>query len=96
MHTSDSSFWPNQGDEIVLHEFAAERVVMRRLRPAQQLQIGVKEGGAELFVFQGELELDGKRLPANVWFRLPPGDSASLTARDDSLVLLKTVHLAAS
>jgi anti-sigma factor ChrR (cupin superfamily) len=94
--TSDTSCWPKQSDVIVLHEFASERVVMRRIPSAQQLQIGADERGAELFVFQGELDLDGTRLVTNAWLRLPPGDGVSLTAKEDSMVLLKTGHLAAS
>lgn len=91
--TTDVSAWP-EVDQIILHQYASERVVMRRVRSGAKLLLGKEEGGAEMFVVEGSLELEDLRLMKNAWLRLPPGDADCLQATSDSTVLLKTGHLA--
>ena len=93
VRTAESSCWSSGEDEIVLHEFATERVTMRKLHEQQRLDIGAEEQGTEVFVFQGSLDLDGTRMATNGWLRLPPGYGVGLVAEEDSLVFLKSGHL---
>lgn len=91
--TASVSAW-SEIDEILLHEYASERVVMRRVHSGTELLLGVEEGGAEMFVVDGSFELKELQLTKNAWLRLPPGDTDSLIATSDSTVLLKSGHLA--
>jgi len=91
--TTDVSAWSESSD-LLLHRYASERVMMRRVQIDAELLLGEEEGGVEMFVVEGSLELHDLRLTNNAWLRLPPGDADSLVATTDSTVLLKSGHLA--
>ena len=95
LDTADQSVWPGYEDEILLHEFSTERVVMHRLKTGVNLQLGTIPGGAEAFLVQGALDFEDALLSGSAWFRMPPGDRTAVTAQEDSIVLLKTGHLTA-
>jgi anti-sigma factor ChrR (cupin superfamily) len=98
--TADKSSWDAGDDCIFLHGFESERVHMNRVAAGNKLQIGPDAGGAEAFVVSGDLKFDDVDsrdvlLTPESWLRLPPQDTLVLTASQDSIVFLKTGHLAA-
>ena len=90
--TRDARAWTETG-RARLHEYGTERVHMRRLAAGEALQIDPGDAGTETFVVAGRLSFDERTFPAESWLRFPPGDAASLTARQPSTVWVKTGHL---
>lgn len=83
----------NDAGELLLHEFGKERVRMRRLVAGESLEVNTEDGGTEVFVVDGSLELGGHAYPADSWLRFPAGDDACLLATRPSTLWVKTGHL---
>ena len=92
--TAGADAWQNGAGELMLHEFGAERVRMRRLGGGQSLEVRANDGGAEIFVVDGQLELERVTYPPESWLRFPAGDEVSLHAAGPATLWLKTGHLA--
>jgi len=92
--THDAASWPEASNELLLHRFGAECVYLRRMAAGRRSLLGEAAGGAELFLVKGLLTFDGAALTPESWLRLPPLDTVELTAQKNSIVYLKTGHLA--
>jgi len=99
IHTADADVWPDTDSDGVstlpLYEYETEQVLMKRLGTGCVASVGDNAGGAELLVVRGMIEVDGDEMPAESWLRLPPGDTVTVVATEDSLLWLKTGHLPA-
>ena len=94
--TRDPAVWRDLGHgrgEAVLFEAAWERVVMLRLPPGAEGPTETWAHGAEMFVVEGDVLLEGVPHGAGAWLRLPAGSQASLGSRAGALVYRKTGHL---
>ncbi len=94
--TRDPAIWRDLGQgrqEAVLFEAPWERVVMLRLPPGDQGRQETWPHGAEAFVVEGDVRIDGARHPAGSWLRLPPGSQAVVGSRVGALLYRKTGHL---
>jgi len=95
--TKDVTGWHE--DEVVggsirdLHEYATERVVMRRFDRGIESSIEPPTGGLEWFVVDGELYVDDFEFRAESWLRIPAGDRFCFKTIAASVVLEKTGHL---
>ena len=79
--------------EAVLFDAPWERVVLLRLLPGTAACCETWPRGAEFFVVEGEIAVDGASHGAGAWLRLPRGSSFALSTRDGALVYRKTGHL---
>ncbi len=94
--TRDPAVWRDLGHErgeAVLFEAAWERVVMLRLPPGAEGPRETWARGAEIFVVEGDVVIDGALHGAGAWLRLPAASQASLGSRAGALVYRKTGHL---
>jgi anti-sigma factor ChrR (cupin superfamily) len=91
----DKQRWIDDGGRLPLHEFGPERVSMLRAGAGDTLPLLGSDGGAELFIVNGELLVDGTAYPENSWLRFPPGDAAQVEAARATTVWFKAGHLAA-
>ena len=92
----DPALWRDLGpgrQEAELFDAPWERVVLLRFAPGTE---GVPETwprGAEFFVIEGDLVLDGTLHRAGTWLRRPAGASLTAGSRGGALVYRKTGHL---
>lgn len=80
-------------ERLALHQHGDEEISMLRLTEGARHQIAEAAGGAELFVFEGTLGVDGQTLPERGWARFPAGQGVTLTTPHTATVYLKTGHL---
>ncbi|HET7884285.1 MAG TPA: cupin domain-containing protein [Acetobacteraceae bacterium] len=97
LDTRDPALWRDAGEgcrEAVLFDAPWERVAMLRLAPGYT---GAETWprGAEYFVVEGEVSVDGIAHCAGAWLRLPPGSRPALASRAGALLYRKTGHLPA-
>lgn len=94
--TRDPALWCDLGDgkqQAELFDAPWERVVMLRLPPNHA---GTREAwplGAEFYVVEGDVVLDGAPRRTGTWLRRPPGAGLTLGSRGGALVYRKTGHL---
>ena len=96
LDTRDPALWHDLGQgrqEAVLFDAAWERVVMLRLAPGHEGSAETWPRGAEFFVVEGDLAIDGVAYRAGAWLRLPPGSSLAPASRGGALLYRKTGHL---
>jgi hypothetical protein len=72
--------------EAVLFDAPWERVVMLRLASGHVGSAETWPRGAEVFVVEGDLVVDGTTHRAGSWIRLPPGSSLALASSDGALL----------
>jgi len=96
LDTRDPAVWQDLGEgrqEAVLFDAAWERVVMLRLPPDHQGGPESWPRGAEFFVVEGDLLVDGAVHRAGTWLRLPSGTSTALASPAGALLYRKAGHL---
>jgi len=95
--TNDESLWNgiSGGAQILaLHSTEHERVEMRRLPLKTSYEVDAA-GGAEVFVYSGNVSLEGEHYSQGDWLRFPVGDKVTLAATTDAMIWMKTGHLLA-
>jgi len=98
LDTRDPALWRDVHAgrrEALLFEAPWERVAMLRLAPGYRGDVERFARGAEVFVVEGELSVDGVAHRAGTWLRLPPGSDLALASRAGALLYRKTGHLGA-
>lgn len=90
--TRDESLWSGR-DELPLHAYGSECVIMRRFRAGDRCEIDAGAGGTEILVVDGLLTLDDERYATESWLRFPPGRAATLAAVAATRLWIKTGHL---
>lgn len=93
VNTCSQDIWDAKTNTLLLHEFASERVQMKKVPAGERFDIEPNWLGSEVFVVDGLLARNGQCYPAESWLRFPAGSDAALTAGQDSLIWLKTGHL---
>ncbi len=82
------------GARCLLHEGAHDVTELLRLPPGAKTTV-IADGGAEVFVIEGAVQIDGEAGVAQSWWRRPRG-ALMLTAIDDeAVVYVKRGHLRA-
>lgn len=97
LDTHDPALWHPAGpgrDEAQLFDAPWERVVLQRLAPGTTGQAETFPRGAEIFLLDGDLLIEGNAHHAGTWLRRPGGTSLALSTRFGALLYLKTGHLA--
>lgn len=84
------------GEQIALYRFERERVRLVRIAAGKCTNLVAPGGGLESLLLGGEARLDGRRICAETWFRLPTGDCVSFGAISDCQLWQKTGHLPTS
>jgi anti-sigma factor ChrR (cupin superfamily) len=79
---------------LPLHVVPGETVRLERWAAGARQDGPETSGGMEIFVLEGALSDAAGRYPAGSWLRLPPGDVPGFEAQDDTLVYVKSGHLA--
>jgi len=92
--TRDAKHWGGHANALILHEFDTECVQMRKIRTGEELAIKPQYLGTEIFVVEGLIESSGQQFPDESWLRFPPGSAEKLAAIVDTLIWIKTGHLA--
>lgn len=96
--TRDAAAWRHENgrDVCPLFRSSDEQVNLYRLKPGQRLPDEPAAGG-EVLVIEGEVMFDALPYADGSWFRLPPGDPATITAgANGATVYRKTGHLDAA
>ena len=96
LDTRDPALWRDLGQghhEAVLFEALWERVVMLRLAASHTGAVETWPHGAEFFVAEGDVAIDGTTHRAGAWLRLPRGSSLALASEGGALLYRKTGHL---
>ena len=94
--TRDPAIWHAGGDhyqEAVLFDAPWERVVMRRLQPGCDSQHESLPRGAEYYVVQGTLVVNGQARTEGTWLRFPAGTDLTWGTTAGALVYCKSGHL---
>ena len=94
--TRGPALWRQSGDgcgEAVLFSAAWEEAAMRRLSAGHAGGVETWPRGAEYFVVDGDVTIDGAAHPAGTWLRIPSGARVTLGSRTGALVYRKTGHL---
>lgn len=94
--TRDAALWHDLGEgreEAVLFDAPWERVVLLRLARGHAGGRETFPRGAEFFIVEGDLIIDGAQRRAGTWWRLPRGSSAALATNSGALLYRKTGHL---
>ncbi|TDS83692.1 cupin domain-containing protein [Comamonas sp. JUb58] len=81
-------------DTCLLFQNDEERVYTEQL-PDQGRLLCDASGGLELLVLAGALVVQGQHYPEGSWLRLPAGSQPQMEAVGDTMVFVKTGHLAA-
>jgi len=92
--TRDAKHWDGQANSLLLHEFGSECVRMQKIRRGEDFAIKPQNLGTEIFVVEGLVESSARNFPDESWLRFPTGSSDKLTAIVDTLIWVKTGHLA--
>ena len=82
-------------DELVLHRFATEQVLLQRCPAGTTGAPRHYPGGAEYLVLQGCLQDERGTYPAGSWLRCPPGFTHTPCSSEGCLLWCKTGHLPA-
>jgi hypothetical protein len=82
-------------EELELHRFGRERVVLMRAASDAVLEEVAASGGAELLVLDGGLRVDERRYGTGAWLRLPADAGHRLAVEAGTRLYLKTGHLPA-
>lgn len=88
--------WQNQADgirELLLHRYGDERVALQRWPAGSQPPEQHFDGGAEIYVIDGQFGDSDGLYGAGTWLRLPRGSSHAPIAERDTTVWIKTGHL---
>ena len=96
LDTRDPALWRDLGQgrqEAMLFDAPWERVVMLRLAPGHAGAVETWPRGAEFFVVEGNVAIDGTAHRAGAWRRLPPGSRLALESQGGALLYRKTGHL---
>ena len=80
-------------EELPLHSFKSERVVLERWSTGASLNRHIHEGGEEIYVIEGELIDEQGRYPSGTWMRNPHLSSHQPYVEQDTLLWVKTGHL---
>ncbi|MGH7159857.1 MAG: cupin domain-containing protein [Acetobacteraceae bacterium] len=97
LDTHDPALWHPAGpgrEEAQLFDAPWERVVLQRLAPGTTGPTETFPDGAEIYLIEGDLLLDGTSYRAGLWLRRPRAANLSLSSRFGALLYLKTGHLA--
>ncbi|WP_232365069.1 cupin domain-containing protein [Salinimonas marina] len=79
---------------LPLHQFNGEITQLIWLEAGQLWRPVIPQGGLEMFIIEGSLELDQHTLSAQTWLRRPGLTRCEFTVREGPVrVLLKTGHL---
>ena len=82
-------------EELELHRFGPERVVLMRAVSNTVLDGIAASGGAELLVLDGGLRDDDRHYGRGAWLRLPAETASRLAVETGTRLYLKTGHLPA-
>ena len=96
LDTRDATLWHDLGDgrrEALLFDAAWERVIMLRLPSGHAGRPETWPHGAEFFVVEGDLLIEGALHRAGAWLRWPPGSTIRLASPSGALLYRKTGHL---
>jgi len=96
LDTRDSALWRDIGEgrqEARLFDAPWERVVMQRLAPGYAGHAESFPRGVEIFVLEGDLQIDGVAHHAGNWLRRPAGGSLALASEEGALFYRKSGHL---
>ena len=96
LDTRDPALWRDLGGGVrgaVLFDAPWETVTMLRLPRGHAGAAETWAGGIELFVVEGDLDLEGTAMGAGAWVRRPAGTRLALASRGGALVYRKTGHL---
>jgi len=100
VNTADASLWPpateQRASTLLLHQFQTEKVQMLRVPGGCDFSIVTNDGGVEVLVISGSVEYDQQVLDVSSWLRLPAGSDLRLSAREDSVLWVKSGHLPAA
>ncbi len=69
------------------------QLALVRWEPGTQAPPHSHEDGEDLFVLSGELQVNGRALPAGSWLRLGRGVRHQSYAEQSALILLRSGHL---
>lgn len=96
INTLDSANWHQADghDFCLLFQNNEERVYTEQVPDHGQLLCDAS-GGLELLVLAGTLLVQGQHYPEGSWLRLPAGSQPQMEAVGDTMVFVKTGHLAA-
>ncbi len=92
----DPALWRDLGaglSEAVLFEAPWEQVVMLKLAPSGRSGSESWPRGVELFVVEGDLEIDGVAYGPETWLRRPAGSALAMASAGGALVYRKSGHL---
>lgn len=94
--TRRAKWQPGQGrlEVLPLHEFQGEHVAMVRWPAGERFQSHIHVGGEEIYVVSGALLDDNGRYPAGSWIRSPHMSKHAPWVEQDTLLWVKTGHLA--
>ena len=95
INTGDPAAWRDLGGRGICELFSdgTEHVSLQRLDPGDGLMAHT-ENGVEMLVLAGDVVLEGAPYESGSWLRLPPGDTALMSAgAQGATVYLKTGHL---
>ncbi|AIR67940.1 cupin domain-containing protein [Dickeya fangzhongdai] len=96
INTNDRKNWHGhpQRRTCPLYASARESVTLQNLIAGERLFCAPLQGGAELFILEGELTAPEGRYEKGSWLRLPPGEMPALMASATGVKFyLKTGHL---
>jgi len=92
--TSASEGWSGSVPaRLHLHRHGSEHVEMLRLSRGEVFEFTAPDGGAEILIVKGTLEVDGESLPSESWLRMPAGATRLLAAGKNAVLWTKTGHL---
>lgn len=92
-----SPHWVPKDDQVSvlpMHKFGDERVALLNFEPGSTFPAFGRKGGTEVFVLDGELEMDGEIYPQHSWIRLPDGWTVDLKSEKGCRLWAKSGHLA--
>ena len=78
---------------LPLHEFGPERVDLLDIPEHAMVRTEAGSGGCEFLVLDGSVQVDGTRLGAWSWMRIPDGRESDLLALEPSRLYRKRGHL---
>ena len=92
-----ASAWSDGGEGLqfmLLHSFGTEKVALVKLAAGQTYEAHIHEGGEEVYVIEGEYSDEQGSYPAGSWIRSPIGSRHQPRAVENTLLWVKTGHLA--